>query len=38
LQLADPFIFNWAITTANESVVTSGRSSEDFTVCGAAPA
>ena len=38
LQLAEPFIFNWAITTANESVVTSGRSSEDFTVCVAAPA
>jgi probable F420-dependent oxidoreductase len=38
LQLADPFIVNWAITTANESVVASGRAPQDFTVCVAAPA
>jgi probable F420-dependent oxidoreductase len=38
LQLADPFIVNWAIETVNEAVVGAGKKTEDFTICVAAPA
>jgi probable F420-dependent oxidoreductase len=38
LQLADPFVVNWAINTAREAVRTAGKKTEDFTVCVAAPA
>jgi probable F420-dependent oxidoreductase len=38
LQLADPFVVNWAIETVNEAVVSAGKNTEDFTICVAAPA
>ncbi len=38
LQLADPFIVNWATGVAHDAVRSSGRSPDDFTVCVAAPA
>jgi probable F420-dependent oxidoreductase len=38
LQLADPFVVNWAIETVNEAVVSAGKKTEDFTICVAAPA
>jgi probable F420-dependent oxidoreductase len=38
LQLADPFVVNWAIETAHQAVVAAGKKTEDFTVCVAAPA
>lgn len=38
LQLADPFIVNWATGVAHDAVRASGRSTDDFTVCVAAPA
>ena len=38
LQLADPFVVNWAIETARKAVVQAGKKSEDFAVCVAAPA
>lgn len=38
LQLADPFVVDWAIKVAHESVVASRKAPEDFTVCAAAPA
>jgi probable F420-dependent oxidoreductase len=38
LQLADPFVVNWAIETARQSVVKAGKKTEDYAVCVAAPA
>ncbi|MGA2293993.1 MAG: TIGR03842 family LLM class F420-dependent oxidoreductase [Acidimicrobiales bacterium] len=38
LQLADPFVVNWAIQTARHSVEAAGKDPKDFTVCVAAPA
>jgi probable F420-dependent oxidoreductase len=38
LQLADPFVVNWAIETVNEAVIGAGKKTEDFTICVAAPA
>ncbi|MGC1420436.1 MAG: TIGR03842 family LLM class F420-dependent oxidoreductase [Acidimicrobiales bacterium] len=38
LQLADPFVVNWAIQTARRSVEAVGKDTKDFTVCVAAPA
>ena len=38
LQLADPFVVNWAIETARSSVRTEGKDTDDFTICVAAPA
>jgi probable F420-dependent oxidoreductase len=38
LQIADPFVVNWAIETAHEAVRASGRTTEEYNVCVAAPA
>lgn len=38
LQLADPFVVEWATKSALESVRAADRRTEDFTVCVAAPA
>ncbi|MHB1517248.1 MAG: TIGR03842 family LLM class F420-dependent oxidoreductase [Acidimicrobiales bacterium] len=38
LQLADPFVVEWATKSALESVQAANRRTEDFTVCVAAPA
>ncbi|MHB1710870.1 MAG: TIGR03842 family LLM class F420-dependent oxidoreductase [Acidimicrobiales bacterium] len=38
LQLADPFVVEWATKSAHESVRAANRRTEDFTVCVAAPA
>lgn len=38
LQIADPFVVRWATETAEESVLSAGRSVEEFAVCVAAPA
>jgi probable F420-dependent oxidoreductase len=38
LQLADPFIIEWAIKTAHEAVRASNRNTDDYKVCVAAPA
>ncbi|HVA71023.1 MAG TPA: TIGR03842 family LLM class F420-dependent oxidoreductase [Acidimicrobiales bacterium] len=38
LQLADPFVARWAIERAREAVRASGRSTEEYRVCVAAPA
>ena len=38
LQLADPFVVQWASEAALASARAAGRHSEDFTVCVAAPA
>jgi probable F420-dependent oxidoreductase len=38
LQLADPFVVNWAIETANRAVLSAKKKTEAFTVCVAAPA
>ncbi|MHB1486845.1 MAG: TIGR03842 family LLM class F420-dependent oxidoreductase [Acidimicrobiales bacterium] len=38
LQMADPFVVEWATKSALESVRAAGRRTEDFTVCVAAPA
>ncbi|MFZ1061909.1 MAG: TIGR03842 family LLM class F420-dependent oxidoreductase [Acidimicrobiales bacterium] len=38
MQLADPFIVNWAIQTAEQAVVDAGRDPDAFRVCVAAPA
>lgn len=38
LQLADPFVVEWATKSALASVRAADRRSEDFTVCVAAPA
>jgi probable F420-dependent oxidoreductase len=38
LQLADPFVVRWAIESAREAVRASGRSTEAYSVCVAAPA
>jgi probable F420-dependent oxidoreductase len=38
MQLADPFIVNWATRTAEQAVLDAGRDLEAFSVCVAAPA
>jgi probable F420-dependent oxidoreductase len=38
MQLADPFIVNWAVETTGASLKEAGKSQEDFSVCVAAPA
>jgi probable F420-dependent oxidoreductase len=38
LQLADPFVVRWAIESARDAVRASGRSTEEYSVCVAAPA
>ena len=38
LQIADPFVVKWAIETAHEALRATGRSTEDYRVCVAAPA
>jgi probable F420-dependent oxidoreductase len=38
LQIADPFVVKWAIETERESVRASGRNTEEYKVCVAAPA
>jgi alkanesulfonate monooxygenase SsuD/methylene tetrahydromethanopterin reductase-like flavin-dependent oxidoreductase (luciferase family) len=38
MQLADPFIVNWAIETALASRALAGRAQSEFRVCVAAPA
>jgi probable F420-dependent oxidoreductase len=38
LQLADPFVVNWAIQNARRSVEAVGKDVKDFQVCVAAPA
>jgi alkanesulfonate monooxygenase SsuD/methylene tetrahydromethanopterin reductase-like flavin-dependent oxidoreductase (luciferase family) len=38
LQIADPFVVKWAIETAREAVLASGRSTDEYKVCVAAPA
>ena len=38
MQLADPFIVNWATRTAEQAVLAAGRDLDAFSVCVAAPA
>jgi probable F420-dependent oxidoreductase len=38
LQLADPFLVEWATGTVNEWVQVAGREVADFTICVASPA
>ncbi|MGD1014722.1 MAG: TIGR03842 family LLM class F420-dependent oxidoreductase [Acidimicrobiales bacterium] len=38
MQLADPFIVNWATRTAEQAVLDAGRDLDAFSVCVAAPA
>jgi probable F420-dependent oxidoreductase len=38
MQLADPFIVKWAIETAYDAVRAASKSTEDYSVCVAAPA
>jgi probable F420-dependent oxidoreductase len=38
LQLADPFVVNWATEVARESVLAAGKDINGFTICVAAPA
>jgi probable F420-dependent oxidoreductase len=38
LQIADPFVVQWAIETAHEALEASSRSAADYKVCVAAPA
>jgi probable F420-dependent oxidoreductase len=38
LQIADPFVVKWAIDTAREAVRASGRNTDEYKVCVAAPA
>lgn len=38
LQLADPFIIDWAVHQARGAAAAAGRPAEDFKVCVAAPA
>jgi probable F420-dependent oxidoreductase len=38
MQLADPFIVNWAVRVAKEAVRAAGKDPDDFYVCVAAPA
>jgi probable F420-dependent oxidoreductase len=38
LQLADPFLVEWAANTVNEWVEAGGRDPSDFTICVASPA
>jgi len=38
MQLADPFVVNWAVGTAREALAGAGRDVTDFKVCVAAPA
>ena len=38
MQLADPFIVNWATRTAEQAALAAGRDLDAFSVCVAAPA
>ena len=38
LQLADPFVVNWATGVARSAATAAGKGRDDFTVCVAAPA
>jgi probable F420-dependent oxidoreductase len=38
MQLADPFIVNWAVETVNQARLEAQREANDFNVCVAAPA